>query len=103
MVGKQSVKQLGLSYGIITKQDVHNKLVPSKKNKGKDQSPKKNHRKHGGLVAYKVPAGGIYHLDHSAMISDMLCEGNQITYDEQNNLMVKTSYDSGSLRKSTTN
>ena len=92
------------SYGIIKKQDAHNKLVPSKK-RIKDQSPKKMNRKHGGLTAYKNPAGvsvGIYHLDHSALVSDMMCEGNQITYDEQNNMMVKANQE-GMLRRSGTN
>ena len=84
MIGKQSVKQLGLSYGVIAKQDAHNKLVPSKKRGNKDSSPKK-FRKHGVLTAYKNPAGvavGIYHLDHTALVGNMLCEGNQISYDE---------------------
>ena len=41
---KASLKQLGLSYGILAKQDAQNKLISSKKRgaKSKDYSPKKN-------------------------------------------------------------
>ena len=47
---KQSVKQLGLSYGVIAKQDAHNKLIASKKQRTikETTSPKKQHRRHAG-------------------------------------------------------
>lgn len=69
---KQNLRQLGLSYGIITKHDVSNKLVSSKKRvePAKDSSPKKNREK-----KYSLGFKGHIHFEETPV---MLLEGSQI-------------------------
>ena len=70
---------MGLSYGIITKQDNQNKLVSSKKrgNRSKEFSPKKNKTKGMNLVE------NIYRISAPIDQELIVMQGNQISYDDQ--------------------
>ena len=75
-----------------------NKLVPSKKrgDKQKDNnSPKKGNRK--GQLGFKGPHQQPLFNEHA---TDMVLEGNQITYDEQNQQMSQTQLNLLDKRKS---
>ena len=100
---KQSLKQLGLSYGILAKQDTHNKLVSSKNKRGskskangvssdyhqqQQTSPnKKNSKANKGASAIaNKAAGGVLdqvYFVNAPMGQEIILEGNQITYDQQ--------------------
>ena len=93
----QSIKQLGLSYGVLNKTDAHNKLNPSK-TKQRSSPAKKQHHHHRRQVLGKSLIPWQQEPDL------MKLEGDQITYDEQNQQMSSAALQGvdfdGSMRKS---
>ena len=93
---KQSLKQLGISYGILAKQDTQNKLVSSKNKRGGVAKSKDNQQQYVGNNLQTSPKKGLRekknsHVDNIYKISappvdqdGIVLEGSKlISYDEQ--------------------